>query len=55
MASPDLKVGAGRLADAFLPYHFNSVPGAYDCTNAAPFAVAIINLNLIPLVILCYG
>jgi hypothetical protein len=38
-ASLDLKVGAERLANAFLRYHFNSMPGAYHGTDTAPFAV----------------
>lgn len=54
-ASPDLKVGAGRLVNAFLRYHFNSVAGAYHSTNTAPFTVAIINLNLVLVTILRYG
>jgi hypothetical protein len=51
----DLDRIGGGLVNAFLRYHFNSVPGAYHSTNTAPFAVAIINLNLIPITVLCYG
>jgi hypothetical protein len=54
-AFPKLKAGAGRLVIAFLRYQFNGVPGAYHGTNAAPFAVVIINLNPILASILCYG
>jgi hypothetical protein len=52
---PNPKAGAGRLVNAFLRYHFNSVFGAYHSTNTAPLAVAIINLNPILITILCYG
>ena len=36
-----------RLTGVFLRYHFDSVPGAYHSTNAAPFAVAIVNFYAI--------
>ena len=36
-----------RLTGVFFRYHFDSVPGAYHSTNAAPFAVAIVNFYAI--------
>jgi hypothetical protein len=45
----------GRLVNTFLQYHFDSVSGTYRGTNTAPFAISIINLNLIPIAIDCYG
>ncbi len=47
--------GGERSTDTFLQYHFNSISGAYHGTNTAPFTIAIINLNLIPTSIPCYG
>ena len=47
--------GGERSTDTFLQYHFNSISGAYRGTNTAPFTIAIINFNLIPIAIPCYG
>ena len=43
------------LAGTILQYHSNGASGAYRSTYTAPFAVAIIDLNLISIIIPCYG
>ena len=47
--------GDERLSDTFLQYHFNSISRAYRGTNTTPFTIAVINFNLIPITIPCYG
>ena len=43
-----------RLTGVFFRHQFDSVPRAYHGTDTAPFAVPIIDFNLIPSTVLCY-
>jgi hypothetical protein len=43
-----------RLTGVFFRHQFDSVARAYHRTDTAPFAVPIVDFNLIPSTVLCY-